>query len=1077
VNDLEVLGFTIETNDQPVTDSILDRNQYSVYVIPNPGGGPTSDPAEFTPSELAAIQNFVLKGGGLFLIGDERQEDVLASITGFAGINWTDSSGSGESQEIVPHEVTQDVDSVVISNTIARIFTDTSDALAVVNHSVGANTMCAVSEPTGYDGRVAGFADEDSLEDGGVDAGDNLELAINIILWLAQGGFVNSLPTSLGIIPQSNGVMRNESISIYGNAEDLDEPEYMLTAFFEYKAPSSGSWETTYLTTASYDNNTNRWWISFEPPNDAELGFYDFRIQFMDSEGAESNYSYSNDSVEVKNNEPEALDLTIDYNEVLRTQSVYIYANASDLENVEDVLTAEFQHRDEMGSWVGDYFEGDLTYITMGSEGFWRITFTPPYDAMLGEYDFRVNFTDSDGGYSNWMEVEDVLDVLNNPPLAIDIYSQSSELLRGDTVTIYAKGEDIEDAEDMLTPNIKHKSPITGYISDLYLSALSWDIFENAWSMEFTPDLNAELGIYNFSVQFTDSNSDMSEIIYFEGILVKNSKPIAEDITVAQWVLRDGSVEFTANGFDLEDQEDDLIPHFSYKAPGSPDFEDAFFSALKHEDDQWIVKFSPDKSSEAGSYIIRILFEDEDGSLSESIQDSCQVRNNPPEAGDIRVSATSLFRTDTIIIRSKGNDIEDDQSDLVATFQYKLSSGTSWKSSDLENPDFNSGTGYHTIEFTPTKQADSGDYDFRVTFEDTDGDDSSWVYKNESVEVKTKPPEVTDISISADEVLREESIYIYADVSDLEDPIGDLNPHFEYQNPNTGAWEDDYLDSETVDGDQVRITFNPPGSAPLGSYYFRVRFSDSDGDLSDWEESRDSVYVENNPPEVTITTGVSQDSLEVTFTATVSDVEDSISKLDFRWVFGDGDTSTKQSPTHTYDEEGTYDITLRITDSDDEEVFDEITITIDVAGGDGDGDGVDGGETDDGGFNMMLLLGILLPIIVVVLLVVLLLARKKKKEEEIPEAVSAEVVAAPSVPQAAVQVPTAAQPAVYVPQQRQAPTPVTAPTPTPKVAAKKPGLKNIKCPRCKHTFGVEAKEGQTIMVQCPSCGAKGQMKF
>jgi PKD repeat protein len=550
--------------------------------------------------------------------------------------------------------------------------------------------------------------------------------------------------------------------------------------------------------------------------------------------------------------------------------------------------------------------------------------------------------------------------------------------------------------------------------------------------------------------------------------LVENSQPIALDISVAQWVLRDGSVDISANGSDMEDSEDDLIPHFSYKAPGNPDWEDAFFTALKYEDDQWNVKFSPDISSEDGSYIIRIIFEDEDGSYSDSIQDSCQVRNNPPEAGDIRVSATTLFRTDTIIIRSKGNDVEDDSSDLVATFQYKPSSDSSWKSTYLENQDYNSGTGYHTIEFTPLEQADFGDYDFRVRFEDTDGDDSSWVYKNESVEVKTKPPEVTGISISADEVLRDDSIYIYADVSDLEDPIDDLIPQFEYQNPNTGAWEDDYFDSEseTVEGNQWRITFNPSPSAPMGSYYFRVRFSDSDGDLSEWEESHDSVYVENNAPEVSITTDTSQDSLEVTFTATVSDVEDSLSELEFRWVFGDGDTSTKQSPTHTYDEEGTYDITLRVTDKDDEEVFDEITITIDVAGGDGDGDGVDSGDSDDGGFNMMLLLGILIPIIIVVLLVVLLLARKKKKEEEIPGAAQAEVVAAPSMPQAA-----------YVPQQPQVTTPITAPTPVQKVAAKKPGVKNIKCPRCKHTFGVEAQEGHTIMVQCPSCQAKGQMKF
>lgn len=52
--------------------------------------------------------------------------------------------------------------------------------------------------------------------------------------------------------------------------------------------------------------------------------------------------------------------------------------------------------------------------------------------------------------------------------------------------------------------------------------------------------------------------------------------------------------------------------------------------------------------------------------------------------------------------------------------------------------------------------------------------------------------------------------------------------------------------------------------------------------------------------------------------------------LTYLWDFGNGDTSTEQNPTHTYNSNGTYVVTLTVTDENDktDEYSEDITITI-----------------------------------------------------------------------------------------------------------------------------------------------------
>lgn len=65
---------------------------------------------------------------------------------------------------------------------------------------------------------------------------------------------------------------------------------------------------------------------------------------------------------------------------------------------------------------------------------------------------------------------------------------------------------------------------------------------------------------------------------------------------------------------------------------------------------------------------------------------------------------------------------------------------------------------------------------------------------------------------------------------------------------------------------------------------------------------------------------------EVDFTDTSHDPESNIST--YEWAFGDGESSTSQNPTHTYGSDGSYDVSLTVTDS--EGLSDNASETISV---------------------------------------------------------------------------------------------------------------------------------------------------
>jgi thermitase len=172
VTSLTIRGYVVETNIiEPITPIVLEG--YDVFVIPQAHSSYTAD-------ELSAIQNFVFNGGGLLIIGDDDPW-IYTSLTSFAGITWESGGTSGITTDITPHPVTTGVSSVYLSAPIAFMYV-TGVAQDLVRDPAH-NIMLAVSEQP--NGKVIGFADEDSLSNYAITQEDNLRLANNMIDWLA----------------------------------------------------------------------------------------------------------------------------------------------------------------------------------------------------------------------------------------------------------------------------------------------------------------------------------------------------------------------------------------------------------------------------------------------------------------------------------------------------------------------------------------------------------------------------------------------------------------------------------------------------------------------------------------------------------------------------------------------------------------------------------------------------------------------------------------------------------------------------------------------------------------------------
>ena len=146
--------------------------------------------------------------------------------------------------------------------------------------------------------------------------------------------------------------------------------------------------------------------------------------------------------------------------------------------------------------------------------------------------------------------------------------------------------------------------------------------------------------------------------------------------------------------------------------------------------------------------------------------------------------------------------------------------------------------------------------------------------------------------------------------------------------PYTYAWD------VNNDGQYELSGSSAPYSFPdNGTYTVRVKVTDSAGTSA---TAAAQVTVSNAPPRAAIdcpSTGTPGASVTFSGSATDPSTADTAAGFQYRWDFGDGQTSNQGLTTHVYNTVGVYNITLTVTDKDGGSTQAAATISITDSGG------------------------------------------------------------------------------------------------------------------------------------------------
>jgi len=207
------------------------------------------------------------------------------------------------------------------------------------------------------------------------------------------------------------------------------------------------------------------------------------------------------------------------------------------------------------------------------------------------------------------------------------------------------------------------------------------------------------------------------------------------------------------------------------------------------------------------------------------------------------------------------------------------------------------------LDLSASFYGELGDYEVSLSVIDDDGGTSS---DSTILTVSNEPPTAED-----DIAETNEDISVTIDVlRNDQDPDGTLYPFTVRvtSGPSHGA--------TTVDNSNGRVIYNP-ASNYYGEDSFTYTVDDDDGATSNKATVSITVKDVNDPPTATFTYTPSDPKVEKEVVFDVVDSNDVDGNIvGYQWDLGDGTTAPGEEVTHTYNDKGTFTVTLTVTDND-----------------------------------------------------------------------------------------------------------------------------------------------------------------
>jgi hypothetical protein len=326
----------------------------------------------------------------------------------------------------------------------------------------------------------------------------------------------NNEPEILKINITKTSVLRTGFVHIYIDGFDVENFENLLIPVLEYHSPTLPPFTWTAISGMQFIGGS--WRGNFTTAIDYTLGLYSFRAMFVDLDGAPTiGWIYQNNSLEVVNNLPTALQLSVSLNSIYRGESVVLTFAGSDIEDANNLLSTEVEFR--------FFDQGDTDWQPLGSGVYssandeWTFEYNAPYTTKVTFYDFRVRFTDADGNSSAWRNLLAELLVLNNLPVINEVTFSHEEIYRLESLTVWINSSDIEDSPDKYFHKelqIRKPGKTVWDSPELQYTVLGNGLLETQIFIELLGDEAFPLGTYDFRVQILDSAFDETE--WFESL-------------------------------------------------------------------------------------------------------------------------------------------------------------------------------------------------------------------------------------------------------------------------------------------------------------------------------------------------------------------------------------------------------------------------------------------------------------------------------------------------------------------------------------------------------------------------------
>ncbi len=529
------------------------------------------------------------------------------------------------------------------------------------------------------------------------------------------------------------------------------------------------------------------------------------------------------------NSKPIVLALTSSKEVVYRGQTFIVYSSASDLESGADQLIPALETKLEpYGDWIS-FQEQQIEYQYNYTGDNWDIFISTNYTMELGNYSFRIAYTDENNFTSQYYLTYKAIKVMNNNPIIKTVYLNTHELYRFNYLNITCDAIDLEDASESLDLRIQYR-----YRPELVSSKLGWiEVDDDDIFFEKTTSLwlgsvyigSIKVGIYQLRVRAKDQDNNLSAWTYAEpDFNVLNNQPVIFEIKfVNHSVYRSGEVVVMVFGKDVEDFDNleslTCLVQYALKPNDESNYdnlnwESVYISKIEFDDFEqyWLATFSPPIEAVIGEYIFRTRILDNNNNWSDWCisQDTLNVLNNPPQVENIQIPVWAKEDYLLSFDASKANDVEDGSDGLEVYWEIDVNEG------------FSSYEKKFSYSFSHT-----GIYQIRLMVSDLD---EAEVWINTTIEIENVKP-TAKITIDYKKFYVDDVISFFATESfDTSSDIDSL----------IYIW--DFGDGQTGNGLAVNHSY-----IEQGEYTLKLNVTDDDGAF-DVQQINIEIYPKFPPP-------------------------------------------------------------------------------------------------------------------------------------------------------------------------------------------------------------------------------------